>query len=312
MARARIAALTILAAVVLAGAGCGSDSESDSTEAGESSDLAALLPGDPEFVSYLDLDAAREELGLAEDTDPVSEEALHGEAEDEQAVELFLAAGSVLPHVTESFSQRFEIDATAAAIDHSRVSAAATGEGGAGGRAVVLATDQPFAEIAESLESAGFEADGDVLAGDGVNPEPAFPYVAEAGDGTIVVAGELAAAEEAAAGEVEEGEAAALLAELDQPQRQANVAATGCVTGSATGGDVGGSELEIVVRVDGEPEAERVESEAALLTGETVELGEPEIDGDLVRVTATAPETDDPTGQFAGGGIFPEDVYDCG
>jgi hypothetical protein len=300
----------ILAVVALTGAGCGSDS--DSGESSASTDLAASLPGDPTAVYYLDLEATRQELGVAADTDPVSEEALTGDADDEQAAELYLTAGIVLPHVTESFSERFELDATGEAIDHSQVSAAASGEGGDGGRAVVLATDQPFDEIAQSLEAAGFEADGDVLSGANADPEPAFPYVAETGDGTVVLATELAAAEEAAAGETSASDAAALAGKLDQPQRQALAAEQDCVRGFAVGGDAVGGELEIVIRVDGEPDADRVANEAALISGGTIVLGEAEVDGDLVRVTATAPEGgDEPTGEFAGGGVFTDDVYEC-
>jgi hypothetical protein len=287
-------------------AGCGSDSGSSDTEA----DLAAALPGDPMFVSYMDFDAAKEALGLPDDADPVDFDALGSLDDPTPEGELVDAARSALPHASEAFSVRFEADSTTAAIDHTQVSAAAAS---IDTRVAVLESDQPFDAIAEELEASGFELDGDVYDGESAEPEAQLPYVADLGDGRLVVAAELAEAEAAVAGDTVAGEAAALLDELESPQRQAVAIEDegACVTAFALGGEPGGSEVELVFAVDGEAEADRVASE--LDTGEApTELGEPEVADGVVHLTATPPEGEaDVASLFSGGALVADELYDC-
>jgi hypothetical protein len=304
------AALAALAAVTAA-IGCGSGSSP------EPSDLAASLPGDPPFVSYLDLAAAKEALELPDDADPADYGAIDDLDDPTPEAQLVQAARNSLPHVTEAFTVTFEPDATTEAIDHTQVTAAASSlSPEAGGRAAILATEQPFDEIAEALEASGFELDGDVYAGESAEPKPQLPYVADLGDGRIVVAAELADAEEALAGKAEPAEAATLLAELDAPQREATEVDLDdtCVTAFALGGEPGGSEVELAFTVDAEAVADRVPSEVELVTGdEPAQLGEPDVDGETVRVTATPPEgVTDPSTLFAAGAILGNELYDCG
>ena len=302
-----VAALVMLAVGLAAPAGCGSGS----SDAGE---LAGALPGDPQFVSYLDIAAAREALELPDDADPADYSQIEDPDDPPPESQLVTAAGNVLPHVKEPQVVTFDDDATSAAIDHSQVTAAAASIDPEG-RAAILETDQSFDEIAEALEGSGFELDGDVYAGETAEPEPAFPYVADLGDGRIVVAAELEDAEAALAGEDEASAAATLLGELEAPQREAVTPGDeSCVTGFAIGGEPGGSEVEIVFTVDGEPDLDLVTSELELSPVTEAELGEPEIDGETVHVTMTlggdAPT--DPSALFAAGAILPADLYDCG
>jgi hypothetical protein len=302
-ARILVASAASVAALV---AGCGSDS----SDPGE---LADALPGDPSIVSYIDLDAAREALELPDDADPADYDDLGDPSDPTPESQLVTAAANALPHVTEPFLRRFETDATALAFDHSQVSAAAASQDPEA-RVAVVQTDQPFDEIADSLESSGFELDGDVYAGESVEPAVAFPYVADLGDGRVVVARDREQADAALAGEDEPGEAAELLAEVEPPQREATAITTEetCVTGLALGGTPGGSEVEIALRVDGEADGELVADELpASLGGEPVSLDEPEADGDLVRVTATAAEDVDISALYASGALMPDQLYDC-
>jgi len=306
--KARPQLVTVLALAAVLAVGCGSDSA-------EPNDLAGALPGDPEIVSYLDIEAAREGLDLPDDADPADYDELGDPEDPTPEAELVLAGASTLMHVTEPFTMRFEEDATANAFDHTQVSAAASSQD-LGGRAVILETDQPFDEIAEELEGAGFERDGDVLSGDSVNPEVAFPYVADVGDGRILVAKELAQTEEALAGDGEPGEAVELLGELEASQREVVTVTPddSCITGFGVGGDPGGSELEIVLTVDGEADADAVAGELDLYPGDDpVALGEPEVDGESIRLSATT-ESDpiNPSNLIATGAIAGDGVYDCG
>jgi hypothetical protein len=288
-------------------AGCGSDSA-------DSGELADALPGDPGIVSYIDLDATREALELPDDADPADYDQLGDPSDPTPESQLVTAAASALPHVTEPFTRRFETDATALAIDHTQVSAAAASEDPEA-RAALLETDQPFDEIADSLESSGFELDGDVYVGDSIEPEVAFPFVADLGDGRVVVARERELADDALAGEDDPGEAAQLLAEVEQPRRQASAIPSddACVTGLALGGTPGEFELEIAIRVDGEADAGLLVDELpATVGGEPVPLGEPEADGDLVHVTATPDEVVDLSALYASGVLLPGELYDCG
>lgn len=307
----RPAPAAVCAAAAMA-TGCGSESA-------EPSELAATLPGDPEVVTYLDLDAAREALSLPEDADPADQEALDGLDQDDPLVEFFSVSGSALPHVSDALTRTFELDATGLAIDHAQVSAAATSRVAEGGPVEVLQSDQSFDEVAEELEDTGFEQDGDVLSGESADPKPALPYVADAGDGRIVIASTREQADGAIAGGDEEpSESIALLDDLDQPQRAASgISSEGsCLTGFAVGGEVGGGGLEIVLQVDGEADADRVAGEVPALAGESPpRLGEPTVDGDLVAVTASAPTAEEGASGaelVAGGFIAPEALYDCG
>ena len=198
-----------------------------------------------------------------DDADPADYDQLEGLEDDEPGALLVEAAADSLPHASDSFNLYFEADATTEAIDHTQVTAAAAAQD-PDGRAAVLQTDQSFDEIAESLEAAGFEEEGDVYAGESGDPEPAFPYVADLGDGRIVVAEERAQAEEALSEDGEASEASQLLGELEPPQRQAATIAAedSCVTTFGIAGEPGGSELQIAFSVDGEADEDRVPSEA--------------------------------------------------
>ncbi|HEX6117663.1 MAG TPA: hypothetical protein VFY99_11220 [Solirubrobacterales bacterium] len=259
------------------------------------------LPGDPKQGLYLDLEAAREELGLPDDADPADWDALRNREEGDPLAEFVSAASPTLPHVQDSRVKYFELDAVGEAIDHSQVSAAAAGVGD-DGSVTLLQSDQSFDEIAQELEEGGFERNGDVLVGESAGPEPVLPFVGDAGDGRIVVASTAEQAERAVAGDEE--------ASGVTPDE-------GCITGWAAGREIGEPEVAVVLRIDDGAQADRVADEVPLLTtgaGDAA-VGEPEVDGDLVEATVTpTPEDEDATrgaGSGIGGSIAIE-LYDCG
>jgi hypothetical protein len=135
-----VATLSCLALVACGG---------DDGEGGGGSDLVSRLPGDARAVSVVDLTEVTKRLGLPEDANPTKPPGDDG-AELTQA-RLFGYAGDSFPYLV-----RLEQPLTEA-IDETRVTATASTPVSGPDSVTVLATDQPFDEIAERLEAGDYE-----------------------------------------------------------------------------------------------------------------------------------------------------------
>ena len=262
-------ALVLLYAVCLAGCGGGSDGE----------ELAERLPGDARALSVIDLAAVKERLGLPEDADPTRSP---GDAGGLAQARLFAYAGGAFPYLAR-FDRMFT-----EAIDESRVTQAAATPVSGPDTVVVLATDQPFDdEIAGRLERAGYRPRDDVLVNeDDPGGGPAsFPAVGGE-DGVVVLAGDAQTARRTLDGEQPDGPTRRLLNEIDAPVRDATTLGAGgdtCVRGIALGDSVDPAEVELVVSVEGDASAERLEDPGSAV-GEAFEPGDPEAEGNLARL----------------------------
>jgi hypothetical protein len=189
----RRALACVVAGLVIFACGCGGSEDEPAPPTLD--ELAELVPSG-QGVAATDLAAAKEALGLDSQTDP-SEGIPPQDADATDAERRFARAALIaLPHLGAGA----EIPLLEA-IDESRVTAAINTLGG--DEFTVIATDQPFDEIAAVLEQRGWAGDGETLEAEESSVDP---YAAIApGDGYIAVGDEVDAVEAAAAGEAQPG-----------------------------------------------------------------------------------------------------------
>lgn len=195
----------------LAGCGGGDDGGASSGGEGEAvpaKELAAMLPdgGMPQAVA-VDVTAALKSAGLEPGTDPL--ELSMDPAELQFGASTYVGLRDLSAGVENPVRDALDHGAISAYAGHPYVSDEAV---------TLISTSQPFDEIANSLEDAGFERDGDVLSIEGSPEELTYTAVAP-GDGFIVLGYDAETVAAVAAGEAEPSTTGELeaLSELDGP-----------------------------------------------------------------------------------------------
>lgn len=293
----------MLLVIALGAAACGGEEESASAGSRELVDRLPRL--EPAGVIYVDVDAARAALGLGPAVDP--ESVLEGSDAERRFV---LVAAAAVPYIGSPVDT-----AVRKAIDATQIRAAANNFLTVGEESVsVLATDQPFDEIAATLEDEGFTRDGEVLTS-GESPQAVGATAVAGGEGIVALGFTPEAVEAAAAGEAEpaDGPERDLLASLDAPAVAAFATSDGCSEAIGAADALTDGEGELVVAAS-EPDAARFvfdDSEDFLV--QDLRFGEPSVDGDLVRAPVTVPLDSISTGLL---GILRGDlptgtIYDC-
>ena len=267
-----------------------------------------MLPdGGMPQAAAVDVDAAREAAGVASDADPL-------ELENTPENNLFsFSAFFALRDVSTPVENPVR-----SAVDHGQISAYAAHPYVSDDAVTLVATSQPFDEIASSLEDAGFERDGDVLTIDG-DPEELTYTAAARGDGFLALGYSADAVRAVAEGDAEPSTTGELeeLAELDAPVRLAVVPdEPECVT-AITATDEATDSAELGFEIADGADLERfgpLDQASAASIG--FELGEPELEGD----TITVPLVKDPGGSglvnspaaLVGSLLLePAQIYDC-
>lgn len=305
--RAALPLLAALALIAIPGCGGGGD---EGTGEMSSTELLQMLPEaeQPQVVAA-DVDAAREAAGLAGDADPTDLDS--GQSRNRFVVSTFVGLWNI------SFPNNNPVRD---ALDHSVISAYAAHLFQEPGAITLVATTQPFDDLAEGLEEAGYERDGDVVFSDG-DPEELSYTAAAPGDGFLVLGYDPDTVRRVAAGEAEPAsspEVEAVLAHDDAPV----VAAIApeepecIVTMTSTDQVEGGGTLYI--RTAGKPDLDafqRLDSPAFSSIGFGV--GEPQIAGDEISIEIEV----DPSGSGLVNPVVavastlllaPDEIYDCG
>lgn len=296
--RAR-AGVSMLAAGLVTLAGCGGPSSGSALEL-----LDRLTPGETPSAVVVDLRAAGEKLGVT-GLDPRTAFTTGDPAQRRMAA-LF---GAGFPLLT----QPVRIPALDA-IDLTRVTAVANNGPIGRGLVVVLATEQPFDEVAGKLEAAGYTRDGDLL----FKPNQARTAAASAiagGSGVIAIGADREAVRAAAENRAEgiEGLARDVLTELDAPAAVVMAPGEGCPHAIAVADDIEGGRARLVVVT---PKAQPGLLSAARpgnssFAGRTFDP--PTVDGDRVTAAFTYPAGDGFRGPLLTVGETPaEDIYTCG
>jgi len=301
-------ALILTSVIAVLGAGC-SDEEGEEESGSELSALVDRLPrGEFPGVAVVDVVAAREALGVAEDIDPRTA-ILEGDPESRFGYAVAIG----IPYLQDP-----QETPLVEAIDATQITAAASTLTFGEGAVTVLQTDQDFEEIASSLEGDGFTRDGDLLTSDAPPLETGGASAVAGGDGLVALgfAAEDASAAVGEISEVPEGPERDLIADLDAP------AAVAIAT--PEGSDTCYEAIAIVDRlVDGEGEFVVVAAEPSAdgfvfndgadeFLSEPYDFGEPTIDGTNLRVPFTYP-IDQPGGPegLLFGDIPAGTIYDC-
>lgn len=290
--------------IVLGLPACGG--EEDTPASGGETDLVDRLPrAEPSGVIYLDFYAAREALELDAEVDP--ESAILGSDAERR---FGLVAGAAVPYLASPVDT-----AVRKAVDATRISAAANNLLSVGEQAVtVLVTDQPFDEIAATLEEEGFSRDGDVLTSD-ESPQEVGATAVAGDDGVLALGFTAAAVEAAATGETElaQGPERDLLAELDAPAKAAFATSDPCSEAIGAADALAGGEGELVVAAT-DPDAERfIFDDSDEFVVQDLRFGEAIVDGDLVRAPVTVPLDSTSTGLLGilRGDLPPGLIYEC-
>ena len=305
-------AAIVALAVALALPACGDDEGS----AGPSDEAVALLDhvprsGEPE-LAFADFDAAREQLGLPDDAD-LAEFPAGADEEDPQA-RLATTAGLLIRYLSLPPQQQTPLPQ---AIDHGAVRAAASNVVTGGPGITVLSTSQSFDDIAAALEDRGYQRDGGTLEDDSASIRFAYPLVADAGDGVIVLGYARGPVEDAVAGTSGSDHARALLERVEGVVRDAVTFDSKCVHGLAVGESYDPEAGEVRIEVEGEAEAERFRL-ADSQTIPQLEYGDPQADGNALTVGAQLdpnPEFDVLLGEgpitLLRSDLAPTDIYAC-
>lgn len=251
-------------------AGCGGGSTDDG--------LLTRLSPDSKFITVNDLDAMRESLGLPDDADP---------ADAEASIE-FARAAVVLSQLSSGGDLE-----TLPALDLGQANAIAASAQPE--FAIVISTEADLDAVASSLEEAGYGDEDGVLTREGL--------AVALGDGLIGIA-ETAEEAEALIGEPAdeppppfadadiEGPVVSSTSLLDAPVTESSIdASSECLAYLVTIDDPGEGG-EIVFFPVGEPDPELVDVQG---DGDyESRLGEPQVEGDSVRVTIDPDPDADP------------------
>lgn len=229
--------------------GCGGDDETP--EPGPSTldveVLARTAPTAP-VLFYADVAGAKEQAGL-----PASADALQPDDPTPQALALVNSVGPALPVV------QFPRSEIAGAIDGGAITASASPALFAPEAVSAFRTEQPFGEIAEALVERGFERNGALLVANSSDlAPPDFPVVGDGGDGVVVVAGSVEAAERAIERTALPGDVA-LMEEVTGVIRglETPTPGRGCVRLVAVGQDLDPATGELLYEIEGEAEPSR-------------------------------------------------------
>jgi hypothetical protein len=302
----RVAAAAIFAAFLLAA--CGEDEAPElETAQNPAVALAERIPEGPvAAVTAVDLAAARDALGLPPDAAPI------GASPDDSGEELRFASvvGTAIPHL----GQPRDVP-VAEAIDPGEVTAAASSAFSGPEAVTVLATEQPFDEIAASLEDAGYRREGEVLQTLESGTEVVHTIVA-GGDGVVAMGGDLELVSSAAEGETPSpsGTDRELLASLaEAPAISAVGSRDACVEGFAVADELAGGRGEMEIVAAGEASADRFAADRAKAGPlADFEFEDPRVDAQSVTVPFTYPLSVPGTPLAVVTGELPSrEIYDC-
>jgi len=283
----------VLIPVLFAVAGCGLFGGSDTDDIKLLDRLTVL---DVPAVVVVDVAAVRRGLGLGADygkTDTTS-------PAERRFIDLLGAAHPLLLTPFQSAARE--------AIDLGRVTAAA-GNGGSGRQAVtILATDQPFEEVAKALEAGGYHRDGKVLRAPN-NSRAMEAGAVAGGKGVIVVGGDPAAVLAAAEGRNGgvKGTVRDVADSLKAPAVKVVAPNGACFKAMAAADDLKDRRGRIVVVANGAT-ADKFAKQLQTV-GYTIDP--PKVDGDRVTATLTYEENAATPLQLVGGEVPSKDIYSC-
>ena len=298
MARVLTLALCLLA---MGATACGDDSEDV--------DPVGRLPENASVITSVDFDRARRALDLDEDFDfsDVSEE--DGDSEER----LSIAGALVFLYLAPS--RRVPLRA---ALDHSQVAAAASGGRSPEEAVTVVATEQSLDDLAEELERRGYRREGELLVSDESFEDVVYPAVGEA-DGVLVMGGSEDAVRDALGREDGGGEAAELLDTLGEPPVRAVSTLSGsCVRGLGISDELQPARGEVLIFTDDDADSDAVRFEETLSSSpgrdtESIELEDPDTDGDLVSIEYSYEDAEPSASltRLIASGVTDERLYDC-
>lgn len=265
--------------LILASMGCGGDGDD-----GDAVDLTKRLPAGADHYAVSDLAVLREDYDLPDDADPLS-----GNGGYDQGF-LELATRPLAGLLNTPDPDVF------AALDLGAVQAAALSSGG-GADVTVLATNADTGDVGSALGDLGFEDQGGILGKGGGSVSFRLD------EGLIYAAGDPAQLRDLPDDPLDEIPDPL----LEAVEGAAITLAPGlgdCTSGIATAANADGSG-ELAVAVDGGADASRLKLEES----SSISFGDPEVDGDVVKVSV---ESED----GADGALIAvqrlQVTYDCG
>lgn len=279
-------AVTLLAASAL-WAGCGGGGGTGGGADGDAVELSRWLPADAGSYSAVDLMTFRKELDLADDADATG-------------VDLAPYAAPGLAPVLAARE-----GALIAALEPGALTAIASSGGsvrpGDGDVLSAMATSADTGEIGSALGDMGFREEGGVLVREG------SPVAFKLEDGLIFAAADPAALRSLPK-EPGGQPPSRLLQELDAPFIFiVGVPGSGCIRSQAATAEPGG-DGEIAWLVDGGADADAVDAQDS----SAIEVGEPDVDGDLVTIPVSYAEEGTGSGVAARDALGSFQVsYDC-
>jgi hypothetical protein len=279
----------MLVPVMFAATGCGLFGGSDASAIQL---LDRLAPLDVPAAVVVDVAAVRRELGLG---------AAGGNEDAERRFNGVV--GNAYPLLTTPFQS-----AVRDAIDLGRVTRA-VGNGGSGRQAVtVLATDQPFDDVAKALEAGGYKRDGKVLRAPGNSRSMEAGAVA-GGKGVIVVGGDAAAVLAAAEGRNGgiKGTVREVADSLKAPAVKVVAPKGACFKAMAAADDLKDRRGRLVVVASGAT----ADKFAKQLQTVGYTLDPPKVDGERVTATLSYEENAATPLRLVGGEVPAKDIYNC-
>lgn len=300
-----------LALAALALGACGSGSGDPDLPPGRLG-ILGYLPADAIQIELVDVKRLRSELGLPADADATKPEELE-EKLHVNTRRLVEETSVAFPPLTAYLETR-KLPPSGAAISGSELQLVAVA-GFDAEMVAAITTTQPFEEIAAALERGGFERRGDAIVAVEEDFRDPVRSVAEAADGTIILAGDPDVAAEVAAEGGEIGAASAALPGLEGPTSVAATGASdGCVSAYAVGLSASGSKGQLQISVAEDP-ADPSRFQAPRGFGE-LEFGSAEADGNRLLVpfrVGSAPTRPGrgPALSLATRGFSALDAYEC-
>jgi hypothetical protein len=334
--RGRIGAALAALCVVVTISGCGDDDDPHDTI-----DPAVLLdhvPSGARELRFADLAEVRSQLGLPEDADVAQFPSGEDPADDDQR-QLAMTATALLTYLGLGVEGGLR-----EAIDHGAITAVASNVTISARGIAVIATGQPFDEIAAALENEGYTRDGNVVRLRGYRgpptssrgsvevyepgerikpavPKPDFlrrfeyPVVADAGDGVIVFGYRRSSVDEAVRGSARpEDPARALAEEVEGVTRDAIDVGDPCVEALAVGQSFDPESAEVKIAIDGDASADRFRLPE--LPEPPLEYGEPEVEGEVLTAEITGGRERDLAGvqlalDIVATALDPDRIYEC-